>query len=356
MQDPLAPGLAATPVRLGSAALAVDHVAQTKRPPENTPANNLENRVSGADLLRSVGETLRVNNDQSPLADTEVHYLTSEMVNDEFKIFVGHCGTKGEHRVPVLYLTDANGYFGGAVDIVRSMQLGIHLPPLLIVGIGYRAGGIGDVMAPRTRDLTPTWDSTFARLYPDQQAMGGAGALLQFIEQELKPWVADRYDVDHDNATYFGHSFGGLFGVYVLLTAPAAFRRYIIGSPSVWWDDGAMFEYEPPSARTARSASEVGWGRTHADDPVVVYLGVGAHETHEGRHREVVNLPAGERAKSGVRYIDMVADTVKIAERLRQLDWLNTKVDLDVFPDEFHITVPLLTLSRGLRTVFDAPR
>ena len=192
-----------------------------------------------------------MNNDESPLADTEVHYLTSEMVNDEFKIFVGHCGTEGQHRVPVLYLTDANGYFGSAVDIVRGMQLGFHLPPLLIVGIGYRAGGIGDTIGPRTRDLTPTRDAGFAGLFPDQEAMGGAGALLQFISRELKPWVVDHYDVDRGNATYFGHSFGGLFGIYVLLTAPEVFRRYIIGSPSLWWDHGAMFEYEALSAGRA---------------------------------------------------------------------------------------------------------
>jgi predicted alpha/beta superfamily hydrolase len=296
-----------------------------------------------------------VNNDESPLADTEVHYLTSEIVNDEFKIFVGHCGTKGQPRVPVLYLTDANGYFGGAVDIVRGMQLGFHLPPLLIVGIGYRAAGIGDITV-RTRDLTPTRDDGFGKLFPDLGAMGGAGRLLQFISQELKPWVVDRYDVDQDNATYFGHSFGGLFGTYVLLTAPAEFRRYIIGSPSLWWDRGVMFRCETLSAGGAVPPREIGSGRIDNDDPIVVYLGVGANETHEGRQREVVNMPAEERGISASRYIDMVADTVTLAEQLRRLDWLKTRVELDVFPGEFHITVPLLTLSRGLRNVFDAPR
>ena len=291
-----------------------------------------------------------MNNDESPLADTEVHYLTSDMVNDEFKIFVGHCGTKGVHRVPVLYLTDANGYFGGAVDIVRSMQLGFHLPPLLIVGIGYRAGGIADITAPRTRDLTPTRDAGFARLFPGQDAMGGAGGLLQFVSRELKPWVAARYDVDRDNTTYFGHSFGGLFGIYMLLTAPAEFRRYIIGSPSLWWDRGAMFRYG------AFSAGEVASSRIDGDHPMVVYLGVGANETHDGRMREVINMSAEERAISESRYIDMVADTVKMAEQLRQLDSMKTRVELEIFPDEFHITVPLLALSRGLRNVFDAPR
>ena len=131
--------------------------------------------------------------------------------------------------------------------------------------------------------------------------MGGAGALLQFINRELKPWVVDRYDIDRDNATYFGHSFGGLFGTYVLLTAPAAFRRYIIGSPSLWWDHGVMFGYgarsvEPFGRRSqfaTRSAGDeassgrgAGSGRIEGGDPGVVYLGVGAYETHEGRQRE----------------------------------------------------------------------
>jgi predicted alpha/beta superfamily hydrolase len=333
-----------------------------KRPTANTPANNPENRVSDADLSRLLSDTLRVNNDESPLAGTEVHYLTSDMVNDEFKIFVGHCDTNGQHLVSVLYLTDANGYFGGAVDLVRSMRLGFHLPPLLIVGIGYRAGGIADTIARRTRDLTPTRDAGFAGLFPDQEAMGGARALLQFISRELKPWVLERYDVDHENATYFGHSLGGLFGVHVLLTAPAEFRRYIIGSPSLWWDRGAMFGYEALSASRdslagrASAAREARPARLDGDDPMVVYLGVGANETHEGRQREAVNMPADERAKSKTRYIDMVSDTIKMVEQLRQLDWPKTRVELDIFPGEYHITVPLLTLSRGLRNVFDAPR
>ena len=89
---------------------------------------------------------------------------------------------------------------------------------------------------------------------------------------------------------------------------------------------------------------------------MVVYLGVGANETHEGRKREEVNMPAEERARSDTRYVDMVADAVRMAERLRQLDRLKARVELDVFPGEFHITVPFLTLSRGLRHVFDAPR
>jgi hypothetical protein len=78
-----------------------------------------------------------VDNDLSPLADTEVHYLWSARAEAEFKIFVGHCGTLPAAPAvspAVLYLTDANGYFGLAVDLIRSMQLRRHLPPLSIFG------------------------------------------------------------------------------------------------------------------------------------------------------------------------------------------------------------------------------
>ena len=107
-------------------------------------------------------------NDGSPLADTEVHHLRSEHVGDEFRIFVGQCGARDGEVPAALYVTDANGLFGGAVDTVRLMQLSAHLPPLLVVGIGYRRGAIHDTLAARTRDLTPTVDPTYARIFPDQ--------------------------------------------------------------------------------------------------------------------------------------------------------------------------------------------
>jgi hypothetical protein len=65
-------------------------------------------------------------------------------------------------------------------------------------------------------------------------------------------------------------------------------------------------------------------------------------------------MPAAERAKGTVRYIDTVADTLRMADRLRQRNW-STHIDVEVFPGEYHITVPFLTLSRGLRRIFGAP-
>jgi uncharacterized protein len=288
-----------------------------------------------------------VDNDLSPLADTEVHYLRSACAGAEFKIFVGHCGTLRAAPAAgpaVLYLTDANGYFGLAVDLIRSMQLSRHLPPLLVVGIGYRAGAIAETIPARTRDLTPTSDPAFARLFPGQTAMGGAAAMLAFITGELMPWTARNYGADPAGASFFGHSFGGLFGSYVLLREPAVFRSYIIASPSLWWDNDAIF------------ALEERYAQAHDDLAATVYFGIGADETHEGRLREAQNMPPDQQAKTGARYIDMVADMTRLTARLQHRRYPALNLRTEIFPGEFHITVPPLALSRGLRYAFGAPQ
>jgi len=284
-----------------------------------------------------------VHDDNSPLAGTEIHYLQSAAVGDEFKIFVGHCGDTGEQPAAVLYLTDANGQFGAAVDVVRSLQLDQHLPPMLIVGIGYRMGGIIDTIAIRTRDLTPTVDDDYARLVPAQSEMGGAPRLLQFIRTELMPWVAERYNVDAAGAAYFGHSLGGLFGCYVLLHASDTFGRYAISSPSLWWHFDAMFDME------------AAYAGAHDDLPARVFFAIGAFEDEAGRHREVERLSAEIQALARARPIDMVADTLRMVERLDSRGYPSLELESIVFPEEFHITVWPLSLSRALRHLFDAP-
>jgi predicted alpha/beta superfamily hydrolase len=285
-----------------------------------------------------------VDNDQSPLADVEVHHLRSTELVGERKIFVGRCGLEPTTPASVLYLADANGFFGATVDLVRSMQLARHLPPILVVGIGYPVGVLAETLDHRTRDLTPSVDKGYAALFPDQSEMGGAPALLAFIRQELMAWVGDRYDVDPADTTFFGHSFGGLFGTSVLFDEPATFRRYIIGSPSLWWDRRTMLGRE----RT--------YAQDHDDLAATVFFGIGADETQDGRKREAANLPAEQQELATAWYIDMVDDMARLVDQLAEREYPGLRMRSEVFPGEFHITVPLLTLSRGLRFVYDAPR
>lgn len=283
-----------------------------------------------------------MSDDESPLAGTEVHYLRSA-AGVEHKIFLGSCGSAEGGPVRVLYLTDANGYFGLTLDIVRSLQLARHLPSLLVVGVGYRAGGLGDTRPARTRDLTPTADSAYAALMPTERDMGGAAELLAFFRDELQPWVAARHDVTPRGTCYFGHSLGGLFGLYALLHEPSTFEGYVIGSPSLWWHGRVLFDFEEAAA-TCR-----------ADLPASVFCAIGADETQDGRIREAARLPADARALAAAWPIDMVDDLARFVDRLRSRAYPSLRLESVVLPGEFHVTAPPMILSRGLRWLFDAP-
>jgi predicted alpha/beta superfamily hydrolase len=263
-----------------------------------------------------------------PLGDVEVHDLWSEAVGDHFRVFIGRCG---EQPVATLFVTDANGWFAMAVDTVRMMQLPALLPDLLVVGIGYpTAATIADTITIRVRDLTPTSGH-------DLPGSGGAPAFLQFIRGELTPWLGRRFADALHRRIYFGHSLGGLFGVHALFAEPAAFDAFIISSPSLWWD------------HYVAGTQEEQWAVTHDDLAVQTYFGIGAQETDEGRRIEATNLPDGHPFKPPATYLDMVDDLERFTSVLRERGYPHLALTAEVFPDEFHATVPPVVLSRGLR-------
>jgi predicted alpha/beta superfamily hydrolase len=174
--------------------------------------------------------------------------------------------------------------------------------------------------------------------------MGGAGKFLAFIRDELQPWVNARYAAEPASTAFFGHSQGGLFANYVLLTEPGTFSHYGIGSPSLWWHNDMMFGYETQFAAA------------HDDLAAKVFFAVGEHETHEGRVREASRMSAAEQTATELRYIDMVADTERMVAARRSRGYPGLEIESVVLPDEFHVTVAHLNLSRSLRCLFDAPR
>jgi predicted alpha/beta superfamily hydrolase len=287
------------------------------------------------------------DNDRSPLPDTEVHYLRSEHVGDEFKILVGSCGASESAPPNVLFMGDPWANFGTAVEMIRLLNGAGDLPPLLVVGAGYRVAKIEDNYPLRSRDFTPTADPAWG--FADTTMMGGAARFLAFLRDELKPWVRERYGVDPDDSALFGYSLGGLFATYVLLNEPGTFRRYGIGSPSLRWDNGLMFD------------QEAAYARTHDDLPAKVFFSVGANENTEGEQRWRAQLPADRRAKAdaqaeGEPPFDMVADAERMVAALRGRGYPGLEIELEVWPGEYHQSAPPLALSRSLRYLFDAPR
>lgn len=138
---------------------------------------------------------------------------------------------------PVLYVLDGNAYW----PLMRAARAALTRDTpstparsLLIVGVGYRGVERFAVNA-RAQDYTSTAPHT-----PDSgngRSYGGAGNFLQFIEQQLKPAIAARYDVNDTAQSILGHSLGGLFVLHVLFTRPDTFANYLAIAPSIWWND-----------------------------------------------------------------------------------------------------------------------
>ncbi|KZN58440.1 hypothetical protein N482_22240 [Pseudoalteromonas luteoviolacea NCIMB 1942] len=76
---------------------------------------------------------------------------------------------------------------------------------------------------------------------------------MQFISEQVLPLVLDRYRINPARKTFVGHSYGGLLGTYILLTTPTLSESYILGSPSYWYDNEAIFNIESTYAEKNQS-------------------------------------------------------------------------------------------------------
>jgi predicted alpha/beta superfamily hydrolase len=146
-------------------------------------------------------------------------------------------GYDAAKKYPIIYVPD--WYQGSNLSISLMSYLRYNVEPVITVGIQDKS--TIDEMSfytNRTRDLTPTNMKTEDSLsHMPAGTSGGAKYYLSFIKNELIPAVEKKYDSDVEKRGYAGISLGGLFGTYILLNEPDLFKKYSIGSPSLWWDD-----------------------------------------------------------------------------------------------------------------------
>lgn len=146
---------------------------------------------------------------------------------------------------PVLYFTDWWFSAQAGPHLYNRLRMAGVVEPFIIVGIGTK-GDMEDWRLERRRDLTPTndpgWDSPDTLVAGSRGITGGAANFLGFIKNELIPLVETKFACDSLNRGLLGYSLGGLFGTYVLVTEPQLFHKYLLGSPSVMYDDFIMIE------------------------------------------------------------------------------------------------------------------
>jgi enterochelin esterase-like enzyme len=159
-----------------------------------------------------------------PIANTELHEFTSSLVGQHYYIKVRlpekYFETAGSY--PVLYLLDGDHAFAMATDIVQYLIYGQHIPDLIIVSPAYGSKDTPEYGGTnmRNRDLVPY-------PIPGWQTPPGGARFLQFLEQELMPFVASRYRVDGSDRTLAGYSLGALLVLCALFQKPGLFSRLI---------------------------------------------------------------------------------------------------------------------------------
>jgi uncharacterized protein len=286
------------------------------------------------------------------LLASEYFDLASQSVGDTFRIFVAKPAFGAPGRYPLVLTTDGNSAFTLLASIHRTLALG-EIPPAYVVGIGYPTeSGFIQAIQKRNRDYTPTDGGEYARAILGSVGEPGAAKFLSFVRDELLPALRERYSVDTDEPTFVGTSLGALFGAWTLLTAPTTFRRYVLGSPSLFWNKEEVWQWEAECARA------------NDDIRATVFLGAGALETASVTRQHALAMAENgpphfrDRAKATMTLCDAqgwprTAEMVpELADKLAWRGYRSLDIHGENFPEETHLSSPPVVMSRGLRYVF----
>jgi len=254
------------------------------------------------------------------LPDTEQRVLRSADGGIPYKLYVSlpSAYRSSGRSYPVVYLLDADYSFAIARNVARHLSDRGDLEETILVGIAY--DGPDAYRMNRTRDYTPTHVPT-GGYGPDYQVVSGGGpAFLDFIANELVPFVEAQYRVSSERFLV-GHSYGGLFATWVALTRPDLFSGFVIVSPSLWYDDGLVFRVE----------QQVAPSRT--DWPVRMHMTVGAREINQEHN--------------------MVADLRRFAATVEGRAYPGLRLRWGVADDQTHNSIFPRAVTDGLRFVLE---
>ena len=194
--------------------------------------------------------------------------------------------TTPQVKRPVLVLADGTRAFPSLACKVRTLarRNAIGIDPV-IVGLSYALGE--DLQDSRRRDYTPVPRADSDLVY------GGAEPYKKYLDEVVLRRVEKAFNTDPAQRIFWGHSYGALLGAYILLTQPSMFQTWLLGSPSFWYEEGAIYDFERTYALNNR----------RLDARVLMYVG----------GKEVARY---DRARRGYTR-DMVGGVRRFKNRLR---------------------------------------
>jgi predicted alpha/beta superfamily hydrolase len=158
---------------------------------------------------------------------------------------------------PVLYLHDGQNVFDAATSF-SGVEWGVDesaerlikenlIEPLIVVAVANTG-------EQRIDEYAPTRGVIDAKAKRKKRSKGLARTYGQFLIEELKPYIDRKYRTkpDAEFTGLGGSSLGGLATLAIGILYPQAFRRLMVMSPSIWWDDFAIYrlvdsiEEKPP--------------------------------------------------------------------------------------------------------------
>jgi len=281
-------------------------------------------------LLAACGNPDTAQPGESPWEKITIGYtdsLHSEILDETRNIWV-HVpdeavgGIYGKTAYPVLYLLDGPGHFHAVSGLLHNLGQNDLVPKMVVVAIPN---------TDRTRDLTPSHvdemfgDSSFVK------TSGGGDKFLEFMEQELIPFVEEKYPVT-SYRTFVGHSFGGLTAVYALFSHPELFSNYVAIDPSMWWDDQLL----------VKETDVVLSG--HTLEGKALFVGV-ANTMEEGMELDRVREDTARSSRHIRSILSFIEKLEKKQDSPLEFAW-------KYYENDDHGTVPLITEYDALRFLF----
>lgn len=209
---------------------------------------------------------------------------------------------KDAAKYPVIYLLDGSAdedfiHISGLVQF-NSFEWINQVPKSIVVGIAT---------VDRRRDFTfPTTVENDKTRFP---TTGHSDKFIAFIEKELQPFIDKKYKTT-ESKTIIGQSLGGLLETEILFKKPSLFNKYVIVSPSLWWNNGSLLNTD----------SEI--FQENFKQQTEIYVAVGKEGLTPTEIPRVMEVDAN-----------------LLAEKIKASKSKNIKVYFDYFPEENHGTI-----------------